>query len=141
MRGVNGVLPIGRLAPPGSHPENAAPPGEAQVAIKAALGLHGRCVTDLQQATSSMLLHGTRSDRLGRHIAHFRNDRQPALSLRLLSLRSSHLLASGSKTAAQPQMQARAPLRASPLGAFQQTPAEDPEITDRLLTIESGASG
>jgi hypothetical protein len=38
-------------------------------------------------------------------------------------------------------MQARAPLRASRLGAFQQTPAEDREITDRLLTIESGASG
>jgi hypothetical protein len=53
--------------------------------------------------------------------------------------RSSHLLASGSKTAAQPQMQEQAPLRASRLGPFQQTPAEDREITDRLLTIESRA--
>jgi hypothetical protein len=34
-------------------------------------------------------------------------------------------------------MRQQAPLRASRLGAFQQTPAEDREITDRLLTIES----
>ncbi|MGB0095013.1 MAG: hypothetical protein WBP81_21075 [Solirubrobacteraceae bacterium] len=54
--------------------------------------------------------------------------------------RSSHLLASGSKTAAQPQTQEQAPVRASRLGAFQQTPAEDREITDRLLTIEVRAS-
>jgi hypothetical protein len=54
--------------------------------------------------------------------------------------RSSHLLASGSKTAAQPQIHEQAPVRASRLGAFQQTPAEDREITDRLLTIESGVS-
>jgi hypothetical protein len=47
------------------------------------------------------------------------------------------MLASGSKTAAQPQMQEQAPLRASRLGSFQQTPAEDREITDRLLTIDS----
>ncbi|MGB0091431.1 MAG: hypothetical protein WBP81_02700, partial [Solirubrobacteraceae bacterium] len=50
------------------------------------------------------------------------------------------LLATGSKTAAQPQMQDQAPLRASRLGAFRQTPAVDREITDRLLTIESGMS-
>jgi hypothetical protein len=56
-----------------------------------------------------------------------------------LFTRSSQLLASGSKTAAQPQMQEQAPLRANRLGAFQQTPAEDLEITDRLLTIESRA--
>jgi hypothetical protein len=37
-------------------------------------------------------------------------------------------------------MHEQAPLRASRLGAFRQTPAEDPEITDRLLTIESRAS-
>jgi hypothetical protein len=49
---------------------------------------------------------------------------------------SSHLLASGSKTAAQSQMQEQAPLRASRLGAFQLTSAEDREITDRLLTID-----
>ena len=67
-------------------------------------------------------------------------NRQSRATLPHLSI-GSHLLASGSKTAAQPQMQARAPLSASRLGAFQQTPAEDPEITDRLLTIESGASG
>jgi hypothetical protein len=54
--------------------------------------------------------------------------------------RSSHLLASGSKIAAQPQMEEQALLRASRLGAFQQSPAEDREITDRLLTIESRAS-
>jgi hypothetical protein len=37
-------------------------------------------------------------------------------------------------------MQEQAPLRASQLDAFQQTPAEDREITDCLLTIESRAS-
>jgi hypothetical protein len=37
-------------------------------------------------------------------------------------------------------MHEQAPLRASRLGAFQQTPAEDREIADRLLTIESRAS-
>jgi hypothetical protein len=37
-------------------------------------------------------------------------------------------------------MQEQAPLPASQLGAFRQTPAEDREITDRLLTIESGVS-
>jgi hypothetical protein len=37
-------------------------------------------------------------------------------------------------------MEEHAPPRASQLGVFQQTPAEDQEITDRLLTIESGVS-
>jgi hypothetical protein len=58
---------------------------------------------------------------------------------RLLPSRSSHLLASGTKTAALPQMQAQAPFVLAGSGAFQQTPAEK-EITDRLLTIESRAS-
>ncbi len=46
----------------------------------------------------------------------------------------------GGNTSAQPQMKEQAPLRFSRLGAFQQTPAEDRKITDRLLTIDSGAS-
>ena len=37
-------------------------------------------------------------------------------------------------------MQEQAPLPTSQLGEFRQTPAEDREITDRLLTIESGVS-
>ena len=49
-------------------------------------------------------------------------------------------LASGSNTAAQPQFHELAPVRASRLAAFRQTPAEDREITDRLLTIGSGVS-
>jgi hypothetical protein len=36
-------------------------------------------------------------------------------------------------------MQEQAALCASRLGAFQQTPEENREINDRLLTIESGA--
>jgi hypothetical protein len=51
------------------------------------------------------------------------------------------VLASGGKTAAQPQMQEQAPLPASRLSGFQQTPAELRAMTHRLLTIESGASG
>ena len=54
--------------------------------------------------------------------------------------RSSHPLASGSNTAAQPQMQERRLFVLADSARSQQTPAEGREITDRLLTIESGTS-
>jgi hypothetical protein len=59
--------------------------------------------------------------------------------LPLLS-RSSHPLASGSNTAAQPQMQERRLFVLAGSARSQQTPVEGREITDRLLTIESRAS-
>ena len=50
---------------------------------------------------------------------------------------SSHPLASGSNTAAQPQMQERRLFVLAGSARSQQTPAEGREITDRLLTIGS----
>ena len=54
--------------------------------------------------------------------------------------RSSHRSRAAATLGLQPQFHELAPVRASRLAAFRQTPAEDREITDRLLTIGSGVS-